>query len=203
MLPMMVVELTTVPSAALPVALFRQHLRLGTGFAEDSLQDAVLDNLLRAALAAVEGRTGKALIRRGFVWTLTRWSDAECQPLPLAPVVAIDALRLFSRTGSETVVEPAAYRLVRDTHRPLLQPTAMVLPTIDQGGMVEIELEAGYGEAWAEVPADLGQAVLLLAAHYYEHRNDATDAKLTQLPYGVTALLERFRNLRVGRGGAT
>ncbi len=117
-------------------------------------------------------------------------------------MVAIDALRLFSRAGSETVVEPAAYRLVRDMHRPLIQPTALLLPTIDQGGMAEIEFEAGFGPAWADIPADLGHAVLLLAAHYYEHRNDATDSRLMQMPFGVTALIERYRNLRVGRWGA-
>jgi uncharacterized phiE125 gp8 family phage protein len=87
-------------------------------------------------------------------------------------------------------------------HRPLLQPTALLLPTIDTGGMVEIEFAAGFGAAWEAVPPDLGQAVLLLAAHYYEHRNDATEAGLTQMPFGVSALIARFRRLRVGPGSA-
>ena len=199
---MMVVELTTVPGAALPVAEFRRHLRMGTGFGEDSVQDGVLDNLLRAALAAIEGRTGKALLRRAFVWTLMRWSDSEAQPLPLAPVAAVGAVRLFGRTGSETLVDPGAYRLVPDLHRPLLLPTALLLPTIANGGMVEIEFDAGFGPAWSDLPADLAQAVLMLAAHYYEHRNDASEVKLSRVPMGVTTLLERYRVMRIGRGAA-
>ena len=47
---------------ALPLAALRDHLRLGTGFGDDSLQDGVLEQALRGAIAAIEGRTEKALI---------------------------------------------------------------------------------------------------------------------------------------------
>jgi len=199
---MMLVELTTVPSQALPVTEFRRHLRMGTGFGEDSLQDAVLENLLKASLAAIEGRTGKALLSRRFVWTLTSWRDPATAKLPVAPVNSITALRLIGRSGGETVIEPAAYRLVRDMHRPLLQATSLVLPTIPTGGVAEVEFDAGYGASWADIPTDLGHAVLLLAAHYYEHRNDSSSDRTASIPFGVGALIERYRGLRVGRGGA-
>ena len=39
---------------ALPVAEFRDHLQLGSGFADDGMQDSVLIAQLRAALAAVQ-----------------------------------------------------------------------------------------------------------------------------------------------------
>ena len=58
----MLIEETEVPADALPVEDFKAHLRLGRGFSGDSVQDAVLDSFLRAALSAIEGRTGKALI---------------------------------------------------------------------------------------------------------------------------------------------
>jgi uncharacterized phiE125 gp8 family phage protein len=63
---MMLIEETTVPDAALPVAEFKAHLRLGTGFGDDALQDPVLRSFLRAAMAAIEARTGKVLITRPF-----------------------------------------------------------------------------------------------------------------------------------------
>ena len=59
---MVLVELTTVPTGALPVTEFATHLHLGTGFADDGSQDAVLEAYLRAAMAAIEARIGKALI---------------------------------------------------------------------------------------------------------------------------------------------
>ncbi len=63
---MMLVEQTSVPVAALPVAEFKDHLRLGTGFADDGVQDSVLESYLRASMAAIEARTGKVLITRGY-----------------------------------------------------------------------------------------------------------------------------------------
>ena len=53
-----------IPLAALPLAAFRDHLRLSSGFADDTTQDALLEQYLRAAIATVEGRTGRALIAR-------------------------------------------------------------------------------------------------------------------------------------------
>ena len=41
---MMLVEQTSVPSAALPVTEFKDHLLLGTGFSGSSLQDPVLES---------------------------------------------------------------------------------------------------------------------------------------------------------------
>ena len=58
----MLIEQTSVPVSALPVAEFKDHLRLGAGFADGALQDAVLETCLRAAISSIEARTGKALI---------------------------------------------------------------------------------------------------------------------------------------------
>jgi uncharacterized phiE125 gp8 family phage protein len=58
---------------------------------------------------------------------------------------------------------------------------------------------AGYGAAWSDLPADLAQAVLMLAAHYYEYRHD-TALSGGCMPFGVTSLLERYRPLRISAG---
>lgn len=196
---MMLVEETPVPLAALPVAEFKAHLRLGSGFAEDDVQDAVLESFLRAALAAVEARTGKILIERAFSWTLQDWRDAAGQVLPVAPVSAVSALVLIDRLGVETVVPADSYRLAADTHRPRLCPVSVLLPAVPMGGTVRIEMVAGFGPGWSDLPADLAQAVLMLAAHYYEYRHD-TALKGGCMPFGVTSLLDRYRPLRITAG---
>jgi uncharacterized phiE125 gp8 family phage protein len=197
---MILVELTAPPPAALPVSEFRQHLRLGTGFGDESLQDPVLETLLRAAIAAIEGRTGKALLTRRFGWSLTNWRDPGAQRLPVAPVSAIHLLNLVTAAGAETAVSPGAYRLVRDQHAPVLQAASLALPAIPTGGTVEIEFDAGFGAAWSDVPADLGHAVFLLAAHYYERRHEEASEGPGVIPFGVGALIERYRGPRLGRG---
>ncbi|MEL6745987.1 MAG: hypothetical protein AAFO68_11070, partial [Pseudomonadota bacterium] len=85
---MMLVEQTSVPASVLPLAEFRDHLKLGTGFSDDAVQDGLLEANLRAALAAVENRTGKAVLERGFVWSISAWRDLSHQVLPVAPVAS-------------------------------------------------------------------------------------------------------------------
>jgi len=198
---MMLAEQTQVPDAALPVAEFKDHLRLGTGFADGSVQDGVLIGFLRAALAAIEGRTGKILLARSFVWTLSRWRELSRQALPVAPVAQVTELRLIDRHGTPSVVDPARYRLERDMQRPRLVATGLNLPLVPIRGAVEIAFDAGYGPAWADLPPDLAQAVFLLAAHYYEHRTAAAPA--AAMPFGVSLLIDRYRTVRLfGEGGA-
>ncbi|MWD28079.1 hypothetical protein E0K89_011380 [Aquicoccus sp. SCR17] len=203
---MMLTDETGVPQAALPVADFKAHLRLGSGFAEDDLQDTVLEGFLRAAITAIEGRTGKVLITRSFCWEIAEWRDPVEQGLPLAPVTAVTSLTLVGATGAEEVVAPERFRLVKDDQRPRIEATGMALPAIPTEGVARLVLVAGHAACWGELPADLGQAVLLLAAHYYEYR-DETALGAGCMPFGVTALIERYRTVRLfagpGAGRAT
>lgn len=192
---MMLNEMTAVPGTALPVAEFRDHLRLGTGFADLGAEDAALLSYLRAAIAAIEGRTAKALISRTFRLALTGWRWGDMQTLPIAPVSAVTALRLVDAAGVETPVA-AGWRLVPDMARPRIEALGAALPMIPSGGRVEIDFTAGFGASWSALPVDLAQAVFLLAAQYYELRHDGA-AEGGAMPFGVMALIERWRTVRV------
>ena len=198
---MMLTEVSSVALAALPVQGLKDHLRLGTGFADGAMQDGLIESYLRAALAAIEGRTGKAILQRRFKLVLDQWRSAEEQALPVAPVVAIESVTLVAADGSSTVVQPAAYRLAADFQRPKLAAVGYLLPNVPTDGRGEIVFDAGFGAGWAQVPADLQQAVMLLAGQYYEQRNDFAGA-VAGLPQPVQALIERWRTVRVLGGGA-
>ncbi len=196
---MMLIEKTTVPNAALPVEDFKTHLRLGTSFEQDDSQDDMLAGFLRAALAAIEARTGKVLIARTFEWTLNRWSSRDQQGFPVAPVIAVTRLFIVTRAGEAQEVEPGFFWLERDAQRPRIRAVGAQLPLIPQGGNALVEFEAGFGPIWADLPPDLKQAVLLLAAHFYEYRNE-TSLSEGCMPFGVSSLIERFRDFRMGPG---
>ena len=198
---MMLSEVTTVPDAALPVDEFKAHLRLGSGFGTGSVQDAVLVSFLRAAVTAIEARTSKVLFERAFMAGFTVWRDSAAQPLPIAPVSAVSGVVLVDRTGARTDVDAEAYWLERDTHCPRLRPVGAELPKVPYAGMAEVELTAGYGPVWTDIPADLRQAVLLLAAHFYEYR-DETALSEGCMPFGVASLIERYKVVRLYGGGA-
>lgn len=195
----MLSEVTEVAGAALPVQAMKDHLRLGTGFADDDVQDGLIETHLRAALAAIEGRIGKVLITRQFLLVLADWRDPGDQALPLAPVNAIVSVTLRDGAGVGVAVDPGRYRLIEDLQRPRLVPVGLLLPSVPAAGRVEIVLEAGFSAEWAGVPADLAQAVLLLAAMFYENRHDAAAA--AGLPGRVMALIEGWRTVRVLGGG--
>ena len=139
------------------------------------------------------------LIEKQYSWSLTAWREPCRQALPLAPISAVTALRIVDRLGVATVIGASLYRLERDMHRPVLWGATGSLPAIPAGGTAEVDFTAGFGPAWSDVPEDLRQAVLLLAAHFYENRNAAQGE--TVMPFGVSSLIQRYRNVRILGGG--
>ncbi|MCL6283108.1 head-tail connector protein [Ruegeria sp. 2012CJ41-6] len=196
---MMLTEETSIPDAALPVDQFKAHLRLGTGFAEGDLQDGVLRGFLRAAIAAIETRTGKVLITRSFSLVLNRWRDPSGEVLPVAPVTELRSVVLVNASGDESILSAESYRLEKDSQRPRMIAAGGAMPMIVQGGSARIALTAGMAADWGGLPADLGQAVLLLAAHYYEYRQE-TALGDGCMPFGVTSLIQRYCRMRLGLG---
>lgn len=197
---MMLVEETSVPETALPVTEFREHLRLGTGFADDTLQDPVLGSFLRAALAAIEARTGKILLVREFSVNLNQWRDAARQVLPVAPVQQITAVTELNQDWVETDIASEAWYLRSDASEPALVAYNGALPIIRPDHTVRINFVAGMAQEFGDLPADLAQAVLMLAAHYYEFRA-STGMADTGLPYGVLVLIDRYKTVRLVLGG--
>lgn len=198
---MMLVEETAPELAALPIAQLRAYLRLGSGFelATSPDEDAALAGFVRAAIAAIEARTDKVLLTRSFLLRLTAWREDEGQPLPLAPVSDIHEVVLELADGQQKPIDPAHWQLKADMHRPALLPKSAYLPPVPSGAAVRIRFQAGFGASWEQVPADLAQAVLMLAAHYYEDRGQPNSA--SALPFGVSALIERWRLVRILGGG--
>jgi uncharacterized phiE125 gp8 family phage protein len=197
---MMLTEEAAVPAAALPVGELRDQLRLGSGFGDEGVQEALLAGYLRASLAAIEGRCAKALIARRFRWVVGAWRDACGVALPLAPVLAVVAVVLRDAAGGAAAVEQSRWRLRADMHRPRLLPRGGALPAIPPDGAAEVTFDAGFGP-WETVPADLRQAVLMLAASYHEVRQEAGFREAGALPFGVMRLIERWRTVRVLGGG--
>lgn len=203
---MMVKETDAVPAAALPLAAFRGHLRLPEGLApgpHDSAEAAALERALRGALATIEARTGKVLISRGFVLWVNAWRGSDAQVLPVAPVAAVGSVGLRNAAGVLVAVDPARWRLEQDMHRPRLVASGAALPMIPTGGRAEVAFQAGFGPDWADLPADLQQAVLMLAAQFWEERHAGAGHAVSgaALPFGVAALVERWRGLRTFGGG--
>ncbi|TPE50725.1 head-tail connector protein [Amaricoccus solimangrovi] len=199
---MILTEVSAPSREAMPIRAFGEHLRLGSGFADDGSQDAILELYLRSAMAAIEARISRALLARSFVVAVSDWRSDACQPLPLAPVRSVESVALLTGEEDRAEVAPESWSLMRDDARPrLVGRFGRNLPRIPRGGRAEIRFVAGYGAAWGDVPADLRQAVFLLAAHFHENRGEgALSGRM--IPFGVLMLIEAYRAIRIGRGAA-
>lgn len=74
------------------------------------------------------------------------------------------------------------------------------MPDPPEGGAIVIAFRAGFGDDFTALPPDLGQAVLMLAAQYHEARHEG-GAEHGAMPFGVAALIERWRRVRILGGG--
>ena len=63
-----------------------------------------------------------------------------------------------------------------------------------------MQFTAGFGPVWSDLPPDLGQAVMLLAANYHENRH-AVGVAGASLPFGVQEMIEPWRAIRTFGGG--
>lgn len=199
----MLIEETAPATEALPVAALSEHLRLGSGFDlahDNSAELAALAGFLRAAIATIEARTGKVLLTRRFRMQLDDWRDRLGQTLPLAPVLAVERIEIDNGQGIVTELPVESWRLLPDPQRPMILPAGAMLPHVPRAGSVVVTFVAGFGQTWDQVPADLAQAVLMLAARYYEDRS--FEGSRSAMPFGVSALIEKWRQVRTlaGRG---
>lgn len=180
----------------IPLAEFATHLRLGHGFADDGSEDALLDLYLRHAIAVVEARTGQALVARPYVLQVSGWNRHGHLVLPVGPVAAVDRVR-FVRAGGTVALSPNEWALEPGRTRQRLTGTGGgALRAVPHGALAEIEFAAGHADAWAAVPGDLRQAVMMLAAHYYENRHGELGEEAA-LPPAVGAILAPHRPARL------
>lgn len=157
-------------------------------------EDALVDALISAARRFVEAHTGRVLMAQS--WRLTRdgWPGSGVLVSPVAPVRAILAAQVRGLDGQDIAVPEEALMVGRGGSG-LIHVDLLHVPQAMGRDAVSIIVEAGYGADAADVPADLVQAVRLLAAHFYEHREGAGDA--TRLPEVVRTLLAPYRLVRL------
>jgi uncharacterized phiE125 gp8 family phage protein len=196
---MILTELNSVDTNTLPLSVLSEHLRLGTGFIETSLQDDLLEAYLRAAISSIEVRTGLVIFTKTLSWQLTVWRNAQKQVLPARPVQNIVRIVTYENSGGSVEHAPENYRLIKDNLSPTVAANGSCLPKIPQNGSVDIEFEAGYGSDWNAVPAGMQHAIILLAAHYYENRMGHPEVG-GSFPTAVLSLLEGYRPIRLMGG---
>lgn len=178
------------PPAEEPVTLAeaRAHLRL-----DAAEEDALLEALIAAARTSLEAETRRAFVTQHWRLTLDDWPSRPIE-LPLAPVTEVTAVKVALLSGAMLAIDPAFYEVDAKGEPPRIaakRGQAWPMPATRLAG-IEVEFSAGYGDA---VPQPLKQAILLLAAHWFENRAPVGEG--AELPRTVSALAAPYRRLRL------
>lgn len=192
----MALVLTSGPALE-PVTLAeaKAHLRID-GTADDSL----IQSLIVTSRLHIEAALGLALITQSWSYLLDRWPKGQRIALPLRPVASIAHIKLWHLDGSSETLDPSAFLLDGQGNPARLVPygsRSIADPQRPANG-IEIAFAAGFGAAPEAVPATIRHALLLLVAHWYEHREPVEiGAALNAVPVMVAELLAPYRRRRM------
>ncbi|MBB6144721.1 putative phiE125 gp8 family phage protein [Silvibacterium bohemicum] len=205
------------PPAAEPVSLSlaKQHLRVD--FSDD---DVLIAALITAARQYCEKYTHRAFFNQTWLRTLDYFPlwynpDGTVNPryrsdwpyyadfwgriaidLPRPRTVSVTSITYVDPTGTTQTLDPSTY-VVDTTSMParIVPAKGFYWPSVNvyQPGGVKITYVAGsYGDG-VDVntcPQTIVMAMLLLIAHWYEHREGSSELNLKNIPLGVQALLD-------------
>ena len=175
------------------VADAKAHLRI-----DGTNEDILIASLLLTARLHIEAALGLALITQSWRLQLDAWPTRPAVTLPLHPVSAITSITTTAADGTITTLAPSA-TLLDTGPPPRIVRTGPAWPQITAvANGIAIAFTAGFGPAPADVPAPIRQAMLLLAAHWYEHRDPIEIGEPdTAIPKAVSDLVRPYRRQRL------
>jgi uncharacterized phiE125 gp8 family phage protein len=158
---------------------------------EHTAEDELIASLVKAARMVVEAATRRVLVSQGFRIVLDAWPAGDRIPSPVSPLCSLSGARVRAANGSATDLNLAAFTLDTVSSPGVIHfDRGLVTEPGQPIAGIEIEVTAGYGEDASSVPEPLRQAIRLLTAHYYEHRDRIESG---MLPETVRALSAPYR----------
>ena len=157
-----------------------------------SAEDALLEALITTAREWCEGYQNRAYISQTRELWLDDWPGADYIKIPLPPLQAVNSIKYYDTDDTAATMDTGDY-FVDTKSEPgrvsLAYSKSWPTTTLRPINGVCVEFEAGYGDAATDVPYRVKQAMLLLIGHLYEHREQSTEKALSEIPFGVKALL--------------
>ena len=171
-----------------PVSLetAKTHLRI-----DGTDDDLLINSLITAARIFVETSIAKIMISQSWSYFRDAWPKNGTMHLPLSPLISVDEIRLHAE-GSFSLLDAEDYAvdLISRDPRIKLRGGPPSPDTTRPLNRIEVQFTAGFGATVSDVPADLVQAVLMLATHWYEQRAPiGHGGAFDDIPAHVSAIL--------------
>jgi uncharacterized phiE125 gp8 family phage protein len=149
-----------------------------------TLDDALLLVYIASARDYLE-----IVTRRQFLAATYQWTGFQQPPgtlvLDRSPLQSVSEIAVMSGMSVESILDPTTYMILPGT-----DPAAIALLTpVAATALLRVTFVAGW--SMPEVmPPSLVQAMLLLVAHWYEHREASTmERNVEKLPYALESLI--------------
>lgn len=191
----MTLLMTSAPAVE-PVTLVeaKAHLRI-----DGTAEDVLIGSLILTSRLHIEAALGIALIAQGWRLTLDRWPQGGVVRFPLRPIQSIASVTVYDADENASVVPSEDYLLDGQALSPrLIARDGQWPPPGKPAAGIEIAFTAGIGAAAANVPQPIRHALLLLVAHWYEHRDPLEiGSAAAAIPAAVSDLLKPYREVRL------
>jgi len=162
------------------------HLRI-----DHASEHAEIRALRAAAVAKISGPTGIGVALTPENWRLVLRGFEREIALPVVPATAVTAIGYIDTDYEAKTLDPSQYRPALDGETASVMSFHGWPATADVSDAVWIVFTAGYAAGAA--PADLVQAIRLLVAHWYRHREAVAPLSMKALPLSVTSLIGPHR----------
>ena len=159
---------------------------------DNNAEDALVNRLIKAAVESIEGDYGMGLALAEQEWELKLDRFPHIIEVPIYPVKAIDAIEYMDQDGATETLDPSRYRvdLVSNPARITREYNEVWPLTRRVTNAVTIKFTAGF----QSIPEDLRHAIILMVAHWYEHREPVVvGTTAAEVPMSAQSLLNRYR----------
>ncbi|MEO1542992.1 MAG: head-tail connector protein [Pseudomonadota bacterium] len=179
-----------------PVSLdeVKAHLKV-----DGSEEDLLIASLILTSRLHIESALGLGLITQSFKLMLDAWPRGGAIRLPVRPVQAVEEIRVCDADGGSAVLDASTYDV--DVTSAPARIVYVGGPAPKPGRSVngiEVDLVAGYGDGPSDVPAPIRQGLMMLVAHWYEHRDPVEiGSSRTAIPPAVSNLIKPYRLVRL------
>lgn len=158
----------------------------------DSSWDTYLTGLITKARSTIERRIGRQFLPATWVLSLDAF-PAEVQ-IEVTPVSAVTSIAYVDYAGNTQTLPEAQYQVdISGGRSPArIRPVWGLVWPITRAGTfnaVAITFTAGYANA-ASVPPEAAQAILMLAAEWFKHREPTSEGVVNQVPLSIDWALE-------------
>lgn len=163
------------------LALAKQQLRV-----DHPDEDALINVLISAAARRIENYIGIPLTARDEIFRFSSFGSSV--EIHLRPLNSVGNISYVDENGVDQTLD--AYRIVGETVYPIMGES---FPSTLKASEIVITANVGY-ELDDPIPENIVYAQLMLIAHYFDNREAVVTGTIaTELPLGVSDLLQEFR----------